>query len=80
MKKTGLYMISYVDGQGLKRSALTPYSLRAGFGSFVFQKTKDIKITSIALRHRDLQMRTTLKYVLVNEAEIRQEIFQNLFS
>ena len=33
LKTAGLYRISYIDKQGLKRASLTPYSLRAGFGT-----------------------------------------------
>lgn len=79
LKKSGLYKVSYVDSQGLNRGNLHLYSLRAGFGNYVYLKTRDIKKTAIALRHRDLMMRTAWKYIRIDERAERKKIISNVF-
>ncbi len=79
IKEIGLYYVSYKDGHGHKRATFTPYSLRAGYGTHVFDKTGDIHKTAVALRHRDIQMRTTLTYVTSNREKFRSKVTEEVF-
>jgi hypothetical protein len=79
IKLIGLYYVSYLDGHGHKRATYTPYSLRCGYGTLLFDKTGDIFKTATALRHRDPQMRTTLTYVTSNREKFRKKVVNEVF-
>lgn len=80
LKDTGIYKISYVDTQGLNRANFTLYSLRAGFGTYAWNKTKDIKKTAILLRHKDRQLRSTMRYVSIAEEDTRKELIDEIYN
>lgn len=80
LQQSGLYHISYIDGNGYKRASLTPYSLRAAHGSIVGKRTGNMIDVAVSLRHKDPMMRTTLKYWLSalsqeNEPKITKQVW-----
>ena len=80
IKKAGLYQVSYIDAQGLKRANLNVYSLRHGFGTRCYEKTKDLKQTSILMRHKDCSMRSTLMYVHLSEDKERKRLINEVYN
>ena len=79
LKKADLYFINFYDKIGRGKGNLTLYSLRHGFGTFIWKKTKDIKKTAIMLRHKDIMMRTTMIYIHLTEDEERKEISNEIY-
>jgi len=78
LKKTELYQVNYIDKKGLNRANINLYSLRKSFGTRVWDKTRDILKTSIALRHRDRLFRTVMAYINYKDGEIKK-IFDEVY-
>lgn len=72
-KKAGLYFVKYIDKQGNKRGAFTPYGLRKGGAYFTYEKTGDIVKTDTYLRHRDPRLRATMRYIQINRDKMNKE-------
>lgn len=79
LKKLNISKLSYEDKSGFKRMSKNLYSLRHSFGTFVYDKTHDIKKTAIALRHHDSLLRCASRYVHISENKTRQDIFKEIF-
>lgn len=75
LRETGLYQVSYIDSQGLKRANITPYGLRHGFGTLAAE-TYSLKACSILMRHRDL--RSSLPYIHIAEGTSRKILIEQL--
>ena len=51
---------------------VSPHRLRAAFGNLIFEKTKDIKLTSKAMKHEQIQ--TTMIYMEDDETKVNNQV------
>ncbi len=79
LKKSGMLYKSYTDSNGKPRYNLTLYSLRHSFGTFSFEKLKDIKKVGSLLRHYDFQCRSTLRYIHTTQNSTRKNLFEEVY-
>jgi len=80
LKQLGLYRVSYIDTKGMSRGNVTLYSLRHSFGSFVYDKTKDIRKTALLLRQYDWQCRSALIYIHTTQNTSRLELLKEIYA
>jgi len=80
LRDAGLYKVSYKDKKGLNRGEITLYSLRRGFGTLVYSKTKDIKKTATLLRHKDQQFRSTMLYIYTTQDRTKKNLMEEVYN
>lgn len=78
LRRANLYKVNFIDAQGLKRANFNPYSLRHSFGTKVFNRTGDLRKTQACMRHKDIN--STIKYIHVNDEDIRMKVVADIFN
>ncbi len=56
------------------------YSFRKAFGTFVYVKTRDPKITASLLRQYDPALKSVWRYISFAEKENRKELMKMIYS
>lgn len=77
--KIGISKVTYVDILNKKRKNKNLYSLRHAFGARVWESTHDLIKTANALRHHDDSFRTAMVYSHINEDEMREDTFKEIY-
>lgn len=79
IKLLGISHLNYIDQSGYKRMDKNLYSLRHSFGTRVYEKTRSIKDTAIALGQKDRFFRCAAIYVHLCEKQERKAIINNIY-
>lgn len=79
LKRLGISQESKLDKAGFVRMNKNLYSLRHSFGTAVYEATKDVRQTAIALRHKDHLCRCAMVYIHTSDDQTREDIFKKAF-
>jgi len=79
MKSLGFMQLSYYDKSNNPHYTLNLYSFRKRFGTFIYIKTRDPKITANLLRHYDKELKSVWSYVFFAEKGERKQLMQQIY-